>query len=180
MTMIATLANTATDRPFAAPLAALVASALLLGGAWAFQIFGGLAPCELCLWQRWPHWIVILGALAALPFARRLGTGGRSALIALTGLVWLAGAGIAGFHVGVEQHWWPGLEACGTGGIGAGAGFDDLKAAILAAPVIRCDEVPWSLFGVSLAGYNFIVSLALAALALATAARMFGAHRKQP
>ncbi len=171
--MIASLARFLANRPILAPLAALAASGALLGGAWAFQIFGGLAPCPLCLYQRGPHWIVIVLAIAALPFARRLNASGLAVLIALFGLVWLAGAGIAGFHVGVEQHWWKGLEACGTGGIGDGANFAELRAQILAAPVVRCDEVPWSLFGISMAGYNFLASLALASVAGTVAAHLW-------
>lgn len=175
--MIATIVSRFADRPIWVPLIALLVSGALLGGAWAFQIFGGLAPCELCLWQRWPHWIVILGALAALPLARRLGARGLAAFAALVGVVWLAGAAIAAFHVGVEQHWWKGLEACGAGGLDAGASLADLKAAILAAPVIRCDEVPWSLFGISMAGYNFLASAALGICALAVAMRLCRAER---
>jgi len=175
--MIAALANAAARRPPLAPLAALTASGALLGGAWAFQIFGGLAPCELCLWQRWPYWIVIVGALLALPVARRLSPAGLAALLALFGLVWLAGAAVAGFHVGVEHHWWQGLAACSGGGVDAGASFQDLKAQILAAPVVRCDDVPWSLFGISLAGYNFIAAAGLGFVGLATAAHLIGTRR---
>jgi disulfide bond formation protein DsbB len=90
---------------------------------------------------------------------------------------WFASAGIAGFHVGVEQHWWEGLEACGAGGVDAGANFDDLKAAILAAPLVRCDEVPWSLFGISLAGYNFLASAALGLFAFAVGTKLARTER---
>ena len=170
--MITALASRLSAHPILAPLTGIVVSGGLLGGAWAFQLWGGLAPCELCLWQRGPHYAVLVVALVTVSFAGRLSRTGLVVLTALIGLGWLASAAIAGFHVGVEQHWWEGLQACGGGGIDAGANFEDLKAAILSAPVIRCDEVPWSLFGISLAGYNLLASLAGGLIALAVATRL--------
>lgn len=176
--MINCLANSFRDQPSLLPGAAFLASGALIGGAWAFQLWGGLAPCELCLWQRWPHYAVMIVALNALLFVGGA-TGRRLGLIALLfALGWLASAGIAGFHVGVELKWWKGLEACGGGAIDAGLSLDDLKAQILAAPMIRCDEVPWSLFGISLAGYNFIASAGLAVIALLTGARLLASDGK--
>ena len=80
----------------------------------------------------------------------------------------MIGAGIAVFHVGVEQQWWPGTAECG-GIDGANLSLEQLKAQILAAPVVRCDEVAWSLFGISMAGYNILLSLGLALVAFAAA-----------
>ena len=98
-----------TRRPYIWPAITLVASAGLLGGAWAFQIFGGLQPCPLCTYQRWPYWIMIgLSALAVVA-GRRLAAAELAVFAALGALVFLAGAGVAGFHVGVEQQWWEGL-----------------------------------------------------------------------
>ena len=176
--MIATLARCVAARPLLAPLAAFLASGALLAGAWAFQIWGGLAPCELCLWQRWPHYLVLALALVTATLLRSPGATGTklrvlAAFIMMYAFDWATGAAIAGFHVGVEQHWWAGLQACGAGGIDGNLSLDALKAHILAAPVIRCDEVPWSLFGISLAGYNFLASAALALIALAVAFRLF-------
>lgn len=171
--MNATLTDAFRTQPALLPGAAFLASGALIAGAWAFELIGGLAPCELCLWQRWPHYAVMIVALNALLFAGGA-TGRRLGVMAfLFGLGWLAAAGIAGFHVGVEQQWWRGLEACGGGGIGANLSLEDLKAQILAAPVIRCDEVPWSLFGISLAGYNFLASAGLAIVAGLTGARLW-------
>ncbi|HCF24278.1 MULTISPECIES: disulfide bond formation protein B [unclassified Novosphingobium] len=130
----------------------------LLGGAYLSQYGFGLAPCEMCWWQRY-------ALIAALPFAvlgwlrpsLRLVTA-----LALLGI--LAGGLIGGFHAGVEYGWWEGLTACSTG-VKAGAG--NALDAILDAPVIRCDVAPWSLLGISLAGWNFLISVPLALVGLA-------------
>ena len=84
---------------------------------------------------------------------------------ALAGLALLVGAGIAGYHVGVEQGWWAGPAGCSAPAF-AGMDVAQLRAALEATPVIRCDEIPWSLFGLSMAGYNFLLSLVLALVAL--------------
>lgn len=149
------------------------ASVALLGGAWAFQIFGGLQPCALCLYQRWPYWAVIAIAGLATLSARHLGVKGMAIIAGLCALIFLAGAGVAGFHVGVEQHWWEGLAACGGGNLNdPNLSLDELRTRLLDTPIVRCDDVPWSLFGISLAGYNFIASLVLAATSV-RAARNF-------
>jgi disulfide bond formation protein DsbB len=138
-------------------LIAMLGSIALLGGAFAFQYIGGLAPCQLCLWQRWPHAAAILiGAVA-------LATGWRG-LLWLGALAALTTAGIGGFHVGVEQGWWEGLATC-TGGSISGISTADLlnPAADVAAPV-RCDAIAWSMLGISMAGWNMIVSVGLAAV----------------
>lgn len=150
-----------------------LASAALLGGAWAFQILGGLQPCPLCLYQRWPYWAVIVIAGLAVLAAKRLGASGMAMIAALCALIFLAGAGVAGFHVGVEQQWWEGLAACGGGNLNdPNLSLDELRTRLLDTPVVRCDDVPWSLFGISLAGYNLLASLALAATSV-LAARNF-------
>lgn len=150
------------------PLAVLAASGLILGAAYAFQYLGGLAPCELCLYQRYPYWAAIALMAVALALPRRTGTlAAREALVYLSGLLFLAGAGIALFHVGVEQHWWTGPAACGAPAGAPAATLEDLEARLRATPVVRCDEVPWSLFGISMAGYNGILSLGLAAFCFA-------------
>ncbi len=146
------------------PSLALAASAATLAGAYAFQYLGGLEPCSLCLVQRVPYWVAIgLGlaalalALARLPRLPGLVMGG----IAVTFLV---GAGLALYHVGVEQHLIAGPQAC-SAAPGEATTIEALRAQLMARPVVRCDAVPWSLFGVSLAGYNAVLSLALAAAA---------------
>jgi disulfide bond formation protein DsbB len=149
--------------PLARALALLTPLALL-GGAYASQYLGGLHPCEMCWWQRYPHVAAIPLALAA--YASR----GRPCVSALlAGLAGLA-VGISGliglFHAGVEYGWWEGLTTCSTTPSG-GSGADMLNQ-IMATPMIRCDVAPWSLFGISLAGYNGLLSgaAALAILAL--------------
>ena len=132
-------------------LVLLVPTALLLG-ALGFQHFGGLAPCEMCLWQRWPHLAAVLlaaGALVAGPGAR------RAMLIVAAGAVLTSGV-IALFHVGVEQHWWAGPQRCTPSVTGGG----DFLNAMLAAPIVRCDVAAWSLAGISMAGWNAVISIA--------------------
>jgi disulfide bond formation protein DsbB len=135
-------------------LLAAAGSALLLGGAFAFQYIGGLAPCKLCLWQRWPHGAaIVLGALAfALP--------GR--IVPLLGaLAAMATAGVGLYHTGVERKWWEGPDTCTSGGV-EGVSSGDLLNQIMAAPLVRCDEVAWSMMGLSMASWNGILSLVLA------------------
>jgi disulfide bond formation protein DsbB len=136
-------------------LIATLGSAALLGGAFAFQYIGGLAPCQLCLWQRWPHAAAILIGIIALA------TGWRG-LAWLGALAALATAGIGIFHVGVEQHWWEGLATCTAGSISGISASDLLNPTVDVAPVVRCDEIAWQMLGVSMAGWNVLVSLALA------------------
>lgn len=140
---------------------ALLTPLALLGGAYASQYLGGLHPCEMCWWQRYPHMAAI--PLALLAYLLR----GRACISALfTGLAGLA-VGISGligiFHAGVEYGWWEGLTTCSTMPTG-GSGADMLNQ-IMASPLTRCDVAPWDLFGISLAGYNGLLSGA-AALAI--------------
>ena len=134
-------------------LSAALGSAALLGGAFAFQLLG-YAPCKMCIWQRYPHAVAIaLGALAVfVPLPALIGFG---ALAALTT------AGVGGYHTGVEQGWWEGPTSCSGGDVDtmdAGALFDQ----IMAAPLIRCDEIAWQFAGLSMAGWNMVISLMLA------------------
>lgn len=150
-----------------ARLIAILTPSLLLGGALASQYLGGLYPCEMCLWQRWPHLAAILLALGAIALR------GRPPLSALaTGLAALAIAAsgaIGAFHAGVEYGWWEGLTACSVAATGHSA--QDMLESIMAAPITRCDVAPWSLLGISLAGYNAIVSLGAAAMIFALLSR---------
>jgi disulfide bond formation protein DsbB len=148
-----------------APLLVLIASVAVLGAAFAFQYLGGLAPCELCYWQRWPYAATIVLAAVAL-FAPRA----ERPHLFLCAAIFLAGAGIALYHVGVEQHWVAGPQACSGGPSGA-ATIEELRRRLEATPVVRCDEPAWTLFGISMAGYNAFVSLALAVFSLAAALR---------
>ncbi|HEU0071783.1 MAG TPA: disulfide bond formation protein B [Alphaproteobacteria bacterium] len=147
-------------------LGLLAASVLILGGAFAFQFIGGLHPCALCLWQRYPYAVIIglagIGAGLARAGVQRHHL---AILMGLCALAFMIDAGIAGFHVGVEQKWWEGLSTC-SGTVSGAASLDDLRDRLLAAPVIRCDEIAWSMFGISMAGYNFLMALALGLLSL--------------
>lgn len=143
-------------------LAAAGGSAALLLGALAFQHLGGLYPCPLCLWQRWPHLAAVLIGLAALALPGR-------ALPVLGALAALATAGIGGFHSGVELGWWQGLDSCAGAGIGGLSGAALLDPAANVPPPVRCDAVAWSFLGLSMAAWNMILSLGLAALWLAAA-----------
>lgn len=139
---------------------AAATSALLLGGALAFQYIGGLFPCEMCLWQRYPHAAAIALGLAAMMVGRRSPGGGR-ALTALAAIALLITGGIGFMHVGVEQAWWDGPTDCAAQGV-VGSTADMLEQ-LIATPAIRCDEIAWSLFGVSMAGYNLLMSFLSAA-----------------
>jgi len=149
----------------AAGLGAL--SAALLLGALGFQYLGRLPPCEMCLWQRWPHLAAAIvgilggGALAA----GLLGRGLARPLAVLTALLVAASGAIAVYHAGVEWHWWPGPSQC-TGSAFKLSGTLDLNA-----PVVMCDRAAWRLFGLSLAGYNALISLGAAAIGLILLAR---------
>lgn len=133
----------------AAALLFAVSGSLLLG-ALAFQFIGGLKPCEMCHWQRWAHLGVL--AVAGLGWA----TGNR-ALAWLAVLAMAVAAGLGLFHAGVELKWWPGITAC-TAPVAPGMSTEAMLDSLLAAPLVRCDEIPWSLFGLSMAGWNALVS----------------------
>ena len=139
---------------------AAAGSAALLAGAFAFQYIGGLAPCHLCLLQRYPHGAAVaIGALALLIpgtlFGRMLPWAG--ALAALTT------AAYGAYHTGVERHWWAGPDTCTSGPIGQ-LSAKDLLAQIQAAPVVQCDQVAWQMFGLSMASWNMLAALILVAI----------------
>lgn len=137
--------------------AAGLGSAALLTAAFGFQELADLPPCELCLWQRWPH------AAAAVIAVLALAAGGRS-LVWVGLLSMLTAVGLGLFHVGVEQGWWVYVSSCTQGSIAGLSGADLLNPdAALPAPV-RCDEVAWSLFGISMAGWNALASAGLASI----------------
>jgi disulfide bond formation protein DsbB len=138
-------------------------SAALLLGAFGFQYLGGLAPCAMCLWQRWPHAVAIV--LAAVGIAL------PHALVALAGaLSMLAGAGIALLHTGVERGWWSLNLAC-TGGA-EDLGAMDVTALLdptQGAGIVLCTEVAWSFLGLSMASWNGLASLVLGGVWIAAA-----------
>jgi len=122
---------------------------LLLSGAYISQYGFGLFPCEMCLWQRYPHFVALGFGISAL-FLTQF----SKALTLLSAFSLLISGSIGAFHAGVEYGWWKGITACAVTVKGDG----DFLEAIMKAPLIRCDVAPWELFGISLAGYNFIFS----------------------
>jgi disulfide bond formation protein DsbB len=136
---------------------AAAGSALLLVAAFAFQHLGGLAPCAMCLWQRWPHAAAV--AIGALGLAAP-----SAALAFLGGLAMLGNAGLALYHTGVERDWWDGPASCsGGGGLGS-ADIADLLNPDLGGGIVMCDEVAWQMLGLSMASWNGLACLALAAI----------------
>jgi disulfide bond formation protein DsbB len=143
------------------PIFVLVTSSVVMAVVLASQYWGGLAPCELCLTERWPWDVAIViafvaamaGSRAALPWVALLLT-----------IAFMVGSGIALYHVGVEQHWFAGPSACTAAG--APDTLAALKAQLMHQQPVRCDEPAWTLYGVSLAGWNLLASLVMAALCI--------------
>ena len=145
----------------------LAASAIVLGAALASQYWGGLAPCELCLYERWPWEAAI--AISLLVLLAPSGAGRRWIALALA-LVFAAGTALAFYHVGVEAHWFAGPTAC-TAPAKAAQTIEELRAQLTNAQPVRCDVPAWLFLGVSLAGWNFLASAAMAAICLAARGR---------
>ena len=140
----------------------LVLGVAVIGYVLFSQYVQNYQPCELCLLQRRPWGVLIV--LAALGILRP-----SRPLLALIGVTLIVSAGIAGYHTGVEHKWWPGPSACTVGA--AADSVDALRAQLKAASNVFCDQVSWTLFGLSMATYNFLVSLAAGIAALVTALR---------
>ena len=162
--MTATLASQAPLRaPSAAAIARLIALLLplgLLGGALGSQYLGGLVPCEMCYWQRWPHGAAI--ALAALAFTAPPASQRSRALTLLAALAIAVSGAIGVYHAGVELGVFEGLTTCTS--LASGASTAELLNSIMNAPLVRCDQVQWAFLGISMAGWNAILSLGGAAL----------------
>ena len=143
-----------------ARLLALLIPAGLLGGALFSQYVGGLYPCEMCYWQRWPHAAAILLAIGAYFSASDRA---RSRILVMLAALAVAISGAIGvFHAGVEIGWWEGITQC------TATGATSLQD-IMNVPLVRCDQVQWEFQGVSMAGWNAIISLAGAAAIVALA-----------
>ena len=152
--MLATPGPEGAARLKQARLLALLIPAALLGGALFSQYVGGLYPCEMCYWQRWPHAAAILLAIGAYLSAsnpKRSRT-----LVMLAALAVAVSGAIGVFHAGVEIGWWEGITQC------TATGATSLQD-IMNVPLVRCDQVQWELLGVSMAGWNATISLAGAA-----------------
>lgn len=145
-------------------LLAGLGSAGLLAGAYYFQYIVGLAPCALCLQQRWPHFAA--AALGIVGFAL------PKAVVLLAGALAAAASGVIGvFHTGVERGWWEGPSECSGNLDFSQMTADQLLDAVLAAPVVRCTDVTWEMAGLSMASWNAILSFALAGVWLFALAR---------
>lgn len=152
----------------AAGLIVAVAAAGTLAGAWYFQLVVGLAPCPLCLEQRIPYYVGVPLALVAVALASAGKANFARMALSLTAMLMTLAACLAIYHAGVEWGFWQGPTACSGSGPALGGG--NLLDSLQQARVVRCDEAPWRLFGLSLAGYNAFIAVALTLVALRGAA----------
>jgi disulfide bond formation protein DsbB len=150
---------TSLDR---ARLIAILVPAGLLAGAYGSQYLGGLAPCEMCYWQRYAHFAGLAFALLSLAMVR--GPDRGRSLVWLAALGILASGAIGAWHAGVELGILPGVTQCTSSG--AGLGGDALLKDIMSRPLIRCDQVQWEFLAISMAGWNAIISLSAALVVL--------------
>lgn len=166
-------ARSASAMPFPkpdAPSRSLIALAFLGGfaaiaAAWGFQIIGGYVPCKLCYQERIPYYVGLPLLLAALLLAGRAPRSAR--LLALAGgLTFVVGFGMGAYHAGSEWGFWPGPNDCG-GGVGPVTDAGNLLAQMQATRLVSCTEASWRMLGLSFAGWNAVISLAVAGLALA-------------
>jgi len=150
----------------------LLVSSATIAGAWAFQIIIDLVPCPLCFQGRWHHYAAIPLTIVTLLLLRPNPQVARMLMI-LLGLVFLAGAIFSVYHAGIEYGFWPGPESCATGA-GSPTSAGSLLTQMQSTKVVACDEAAWTLMGISLAGYNALISFALAAMAFkaSTAAKI--------
>ena len=158
------------DDPRRAALAVLGLALVTIAGAWAFEM-AGYPPCKLCLQQRLPYYAGLPVALTAFAIARREPLMARAGL-SLIAILCGAGAALAGYHAGVEWGWWPGPQDCAVRPAAAGpAVVTDFLKDLQAAKVVSCSEAALRIAGLSLAGWNLVLSCAIAALAAAAALR---------
>lgn len=148
-----------------AALIALIAAATLVG-AWFFQLVLDIRPCPLCLEQRYAYYLAVpLGIVVAIAAGRRAPRSLIYAGLVALVLAALCNAVLGGYHAGVEWHWWPGPSDCSGPVVDLGSA-GNLLSRLDSVKVVRCDEVQWRFLGVSMAGYNVLISLLMAALAL--------------
>ena len=151
--------NAPVDKPYSSPALVLALSVAVAGSALAAQHLGGLDPCILCYYQRYPWYLTIVLMLAAIAVPRA-----RVALLGLAAAALAANVGIAFYHVGVEHKVFAGPASCASGTI-TGATVDALRAQLAGRKIVRCDEPAFLLFGVSMAGYNLLASAVVALIA---------------
>jgi len=157
--------------PVGPPLLVLAAGIGALSVAFGSQHFGGLQPCVLCIWQRWPWGAAILFSLLAALIAP-----GRRSFLGLAALSVAASGAIAGFHVGVEQGWWEGTAECVAGA--TPQTLEQLRALVSKAPVVRCTDIQWQFLGLSMAGWNFVAAMTTAGFAALAALSPPRPHRR--
>jgi disulfide bond formation protein DsbB len=153
--MLATAMPRNDSRLRLARIVAILVPAGLLGGALFSQYVGGLYPCEMCYWQRWPHGAAIVLAIGAL--FSPLHSARTRPLVLLAALAIAISGAIGVFHAGVEAGWWEGITTCTT------TGATSLQD-ILNVPLVRCDQVQWSFAGQSMAAWNAVLSIGGATL----------------
>ncbi|MGB0749416.1 MAG: disulfide bond formation protein B [Magnetospiraceae bacterium] len=141
-------------------LLALCAAAL--AGAFSAEHLFGIEPCVLCIYQRIPY--AVVGALCLIGLVWTGGANWQWLILGLCAFGFLAESGIAIFHMGVEQHWWDGTAEC-AGSIPVGLSIDELRDMLTQAPPVRCDEIRWTLLGLSVTVYNTVIGLSAAAVA---------------
>lgn len=147
-----------------AALAIAAIGAATIAGAWFFELALDIRPCPLCLEQRYAYYLAIPLAVLIVAGAAHIPRRVAAAGFALIALIMLANAGLGAYHAGVEWGWWPGPTAC-SGPITDFGSAASLLDRLDSTKVVRCDAVQWRFLGLSLAGYNVLISLAMAALA---------------
>jgi disulfide bond formation protein DsbB len=153
------------DAALVAALAVTAIAAVTLAGAWFFQLVLDIRPCPLCLEQRYAYYLVIpLGLVVAFGAARSAPRAALAGGLAIIAIATLANAGLASYHAGVEWGLWKGPTEC-TGTVGDLGSAGNLLQRLDSVKVVRCDEVQWRFLGLSLAGYNALISLLMTAIA---------------
>lgn len=142
-------------------LLAFLMSLSLLLGAYAFQYIGGLEPCHLCWWQRYAH-MAIFGLSAGGLLLKNTGRSWRNLWLWTTAIALEVSVVAAGYHTGVEQKWWQGPTTCTSNSLTDPGDMETLFDNMMAAEMVMCDKIPWQMFGISMAGYNFLISLGVA------------------
>lgn len=152
---------------------AVLLGTLAIGGAWYSEVMLGYNPCKLCLWQRWPYYLGLPFGMAALVLHRE--NPGIARVMALClAVVFVASIGLGIYHAGVEWKWWLGPAECGGKLLSGPASVEDFRKSLSTAKVIRCDDAAVRVLGLSFAGWNVLVSAAIAGLAVLSARKRHG------
>lgn len=163
------------------PWIVLALSITALGGAYFFQYALGYVPCHLCLQERIPYIFAIGAALVAGILSREANLGIAPVIfLGFCVIAFAIGTGLSAYHAGVEYKWWPGPSSC-TGGSLVANSLDALKAELLSGQYLpQCDKAAWTLFGISLAGFNFLISLCLTIISALPVIRFRSEARGEP